>query len=208
MLINPPGPFCTVVLKIYTKTGDKGETGLIGGKRISKADLRITAYGAVDELNSNIGAAMASLLHLGSVVSDVTVALVEVQNNLFVVGSDLADPNFATASLTTADTSRTPCTPRTTNEMTSSLEKIIDTFESELEPISFFILPGGSAPAASLHVCRSVSRRAETLIVNLSIVQQINPEVVVYLNRLSDFLFVAARLVNKRLGVKDIAWRR
>ncbi len=184
-------------MKIYTKTGDKGETGLIGGKRVSKADPRIIAYGAVDELNSSIGLA-ASFLRSEEQFSDLVDVLVQVQNDLFVVGSDLADPSFQKAGKT----------PRIDEKMASALEPVIDRFESELEPITFFILPGGSVEASLLHQARGVARRAETAVVLLSKGQTINPTIVVYLNRLSDLIFVAARLANKRLGVPDVAWRK
>jgi len=182
-------------MKIYTKTGDKGETGLIGGKRVSKADPRIAAYGAVDELNSSIGLAI-SFLRPKKQFSDLADVLVQVQNDLFVVGSDLADPSYPKAGKT----------PRTDEKMASALEPVIDRFESELEPITFFILPGGSVEASLLHHARGVARRAETAVVSLSKDQTINPAIVVYLNRLSDMLFVAARLTNKRLGLPDVAW--
>lgn len=184
-------------MKIYTKTGDKGETGLIGGSRISKADPRIVAYGAVDELNSSIGLAI-SFLQSKKQFSDLVDILVQVQNDLFVVGSDLADPSFPKAGNT----------PRAAEKMAAELEPVIDRFESELEPITFFILPGGSVEASLLHQARGVARRAETAVVLLSRNQPINPAIIIYLNRLSDMLFVAARLANKRLGVPDVAWRK
>jgi cob(I)alamin adenosyltransferase len=184
-------------MKIYTKTGDKGETGLLGGRRVSKADPRIVAYGAVDELNSSIGLAI-SFLRQKKQFSDLVDVLVQVQNDLFVVGSDLADPAYPQAGKT----------PRADGKMASALEPIIDRFESELEPITFFILPGGSVEASLLHQARSVARRGETAVVSLSKGQTINPAIVVYINRLSDMLFVAARLANKRLGVPDVAWRK
>lgn len=184
-------------MKIYTKTGDKGETGLIGGRRVSKADPRIVAYGAVDELNSSIGLAI-SFLQQKKQFSDLVDILVQVQNDLFVVGSDLADPSFPKAGNT----------PRAGEKMTAELEPVIDRFESELEPITFFILPGGSVEASLLHQARGVARRAETAVVLLSRDQPINPAVIIYLNRLSDMLFVAARLANMRLGVSDVAWRK
>jgi cob(I)alamin adenosyltransferase len=190
---------CCKLMKIYTKTGDKGETGLIGGKRVSKADPRIAAYGAVDELNSSIGLAI-SFLQPKKQFSDLVDILVQVQNDLFVVGSDLADPSFTKAGNNS--------TPRTDEKMASALEPVIDKFESELEPITFFILPGGSVEASLLHQARGVARRAETAVVSLSKSQTVNPAIVVYLNRLSDLIFVAARLANKRLGVPDVAWRR
>lgn len=184
-------------MRIYTKTGDKGETGLIGGKRVSKADPRIVAYGAVDELNSSMGLAV-SFLRSKKQFSDLIDVLVQVQNDLFIVGSDLADPSFPKAGKT----------PRTDDKMASALEPIIDRFESELEPITFFILPGGSVEASMLHQARGVARRAEAAIVSLSKSQIINPAIVVYLNRLSDLIFVAARVINKRLAVPDVAWRK
>lgn len=185
-------------MKIYTKTGDRGETGLIGGRRVSKADSRIVAYGAVDELNSSIGLAI-SFLRKDAKFSDLVDVLVQVQNDLFVVGSDLADPDFPKSEYKT---------PRTDEKMAAALEPVIDRFESELDPITFFILPGGSTESSLLHMCRGVSRRAETAAVALSKIQKINPAIVVYLNRLSDLLFVSARLANKRAGVPDVAWRK
>ncbi len=189
-------------MKIYTKTGDKGETGLIGGKRISKGDPRIVAYGSVDELNSNIGIAISSLTvkdrHL---FLDLINILTCIQSELFIVGSDLADPRYPAGNQNQYQT------PRTEENMTSALEDAIDKFETELEPITFFILPGGSIEASLLHITRTIARRAEIAATLLSKDQIINPIVLVYLNRLSDFLFVAARLINKRLGIKDVAWR-
>ena len=189
-------------MKIYTKTGDKGETGLIGGKRISKGDPRIVAYGSVDELNSNIGIAISSLTvkdrHL---FLDLINIMTCIQSELFIVGSDLADPRY------TAGNQNQYQTPRTEENMASALEDAIDKFETELEPITFFILPGGSIEASLLHITRTIARRAEIAATLLSKDQIINPIVLVYLNRLSDFLFVAARLINKRLGIKDVAWR-
>lgn len=184
-------------MKIYTRKGDRGDTGLIGGKRVSKADQRIVAYGAVDELNSIIGLVI-SFLHEKKQYSDLVDVLVKVQNDLFVVGSDLADPSFPVAVNT----------PRADENMASALEPVIDRFELELTPITFFILPGGCVEASLLHQARCVARRAETAIVSLSKDQAINPATVVYLNRLSDMLFVAARVANKRNGVIDVAWRK
>jgi cob(I)alamin adenosyltransferase len=189
-------------MKIYTKTGDKGETGLIGGKRISKGDPRIVAYGSVDELNSNIGIAISSLTvkdrHL---FLDLINIMTCIQSELFIVGSDLADPRYPAGNQNQYQT------PRTEENMTSALEDAIDKFEAELEPITFFILPGGSIEASLLHITRTIARRAEIAATLLSKDQIINPIVLVYLNRLSDFLFVAARLINKRLGIQDVAWR-
>jgi cob(I)alamin adenosyltransferase len=189
-------------MKIYTKTGDKGETGLIGGKRISKGDPRIVAYGSVDELNSNIGIAISSLAAKNrDLFLDLINIMTSIQSELFIVGSDLADPRYP------AGNQNHYKTPRTEENMASALEDAIDKFETELEPITFFILPGGSIEASLLHITRTIARRAEIAVTLLSKDQIINPIVLVYLNRLSDFLFVAARLINKRLGIKDIAWR-
>lgn len=186
-------------MRIYTKAGDKGETGLIGGKRVSKADPRIVAYGAVDELNSSVGLAAAFLRQKGQLAADLADVLVQVQNDLFVVGSDLADPDYPKSENKT---------PRTDEKMAAALEPVIDRFEAELAPITFFILPGGSVEASLLHQCRGISRRAETAVVALSKSQAVNPAIVIYLNRLSDLLFVAARVANKRQGVLDVAWRK
>ncbi|HYA81876.1 MAG TPA: cob(I)yrinic acid a,c-diamide adenosyltransferase [Candidatus Bathyarchaeia archaeon] len=189
-------------MKIYTKTGDKGETGLIDGKRISKGNPRIVAYGTVDELNSNIGLAISFLtLKDKELFLDLIDIMTRLQRDLFIMGSDLADPRYPPEK-------KDPfSTPRMEESMTLVLEDAIDKFETELEPITFFILPGGSIEASLLHVARTISRRAEITVTLLSKDQIINPIVLVYLNRLSDFLFVAARLINKRLGIKDIAWR-
>jgi cob(I)alamin adenosyltransferase len=187
-------------MKIYTKKGDRGETGLIGGKRISKDDPRIIAYGSIDELNSSLGLSI-SLLNLKStsLFSDLINVLTQIQNDLFTVGSDLADPRYNTESEYKA--------LRTEEKMASYLESAIDKFETELTPITFFILPGGSIESSSLHLSRSITRRAETAVVTLSKEQTINPNIIIYLNRLSDLLFVIARLINKRLGIEDRAWK-
>lgn len=189
-------------MKIYTRTGDRGETGLIGGRRVSKADPRIIAYGAVDELNSAIGLAISSLrLKEPSMMADIAGVLTQVQNDLFVVGSDLADPGHPEGGGQRS-------TPRADEGMAAALEQAIDRFEQELPPITFFILPGGSAEASLLHLCRGIARRAETAAVALSKTEAINPAVIVYLNRLADLLFVAARLANRRLRVGDVAWAK
>jgi cob(I)alamin adenosyltransferase len=186
-------------MKIYTKTGDKGETRLIGGKQVNKADPRIIAYGEVDELNSSIGLAISFLRSKQDLLSDIADILEQVQNDLFVLGSDLADPSWPQVS---------GKTPRTSEKMASALEPFIDRIESELESITFFILPGGSVEASLLHLSRGVARRTERAVVSLSKSGPINPAVVIYLNRLSDLLFVTARLANKRLGMQDIPWRK
>ena len=187
-------------MKIYTKTGDKGETGLIGGKRIPKSDPRIISYGLIDELNSNVGLTI-SLLNLknNNLFSDLIDLLIKIQNDLFAIGSDLADPTYPMENKYKI--------PRTDEKMVLYLESEIDKFEKEVVPITFFILPGGSVESSILHVSRSIARRTETAVTALSKSQTINPAILIYLNRLSDLLFVAARLVNKRIGVEDVAWK-
>ncbi|RNJ77348.1 MAG: cob(I)yrinic acid a,c-diamide adenosyltransferase [Nitrosopumilus sp. H8] len=176
-------------MKIYTKTGDGGDTGLQGNLRISKSHPRIMAYGAVDEANSSIGLALA-----GEIDGDIKDVLLMIQNELFVVGADLSNPN-------TNDMKN-----RVTLEMVQRLESHIDAFESELLPLGNFILPGGSTAASLIHHARTVTRRAETLTVLLSETDEINSNCIKYLNRLSDLLFVTGRLANKRNGVKDVPW--
>src|ERR687886_2930400 len=188
-------------VKIYTKTGDKGETGLIGGKRVSKSDPRIIAYGSIDELNSNIGLIISVLNKKNrNIFLDLIDLLVKIQNDLFIIGSDLADPTPFLENKNKYNT------PRSMENMASYLERIIDKFEAELSPIKFFILPGGSIESSLVHISRSVARRAEITIAVLSKSQTINPAILIYLNRLSDLLFVAARLANKRNGIEDISW--
>ena len=190
-------------MKIYTGTGDKGETGLLGGKRIPKGDSRIIAYGSVDELNSHIGLVLSILrLKDKDLFEDIINFLIGVQNDLFVIGSDLADPKYPSEN----EIQDQRKTPRVEKNMISRLEGTIDRFEMQLDPINFFILPGGSIESSLLQISRSVTRRTETAIAILSKNEHINPHIIVYLNRLSDLLFVCGRLVNKRLGVKDIAW--
>lgn len=186
-------------MKIYTKKGDKGETGLIGGKRVSKSDPRIMAYGLIDELNSNVGLTI-SLLNLKNtnLFPDLIDLLIKIQNDLFAIGSDLADPTYPMENQYRI--------PRTDEKMASYLEFVIDELDKELLPIKFFILPGGSIESSSLHVTRSIARRAETAVAALSKSQTINPAILIYLNRLSDLLFVAARLANKRNGIEDVSW--
>lgn len=177
-------------MKIYTKTGDDGTTGLQGGKRVSKSDLRIIAYGAVDETNSTLGVALSH-----DTDSDIRELLTRIQNELFVAGSDLSNPDLGKSD------------NRVTEKMVENLEKNIDRFEAELNPLTNFILPGGHQVAAHLHMARTVARRAETDVVALSKDEQINLHCQKYLNRLSDLLFVLARVVNKRNGTSDIVWK-
>ena len=182
-------------MKIYTKTGDKGDTGLIDGSRISKSDLRIMAYGEVDEANSHIGLIISNI-EKNSIFDDVKKILLNVQQDLFVLGAELANPN------TLKDDNML-----VKREMISTIEKYIDNFEFELAPISNFILPGGSIESSLLHICRTVVRRAETSAVALAKEQKINQEILTYLNRISDLFFVLARLTNKRQKRNDIPWK-
>ena len=177
-------------MKIYTKTGDDGTTGLQGGKRVSKSDLRIQAYGLVDEINSVLGIILTHELD-----SDLKNLLILIQNELFVAGSDLSNPDIANIK------------NRITNSMVLNLEDNIDKFEGELTPLANFILPGGHKTASFLHLARTTTRRAETILVELSKTEQLNPECQKYLNRLSDLLFVMARLVNKRTNTSDVIWK-
>ncbi|MEM2785358.1 MAG: cob(I)yrinic acid a,c-diamide adenosyltransferase [Candidatus Nitrosotenuis sp.] len=177
-------------MKIYTKTGDDGTTGLQGGKRVFKSDLRIMAYGAIDEANSCLGVVLAHKLD-----PDIRKLLTKIQNEMFVAGADLSDPNL--------DNKKN----RVTDSMVSDIEKNIDGFEKELTPITNFILPGGDKVASYLHLARTITRRAETQFVKLGLHEQLNPECQRYLNRLSDLLFVLARVVNKRAGTPDIIWK-
>jgi len=176
-------------MRIYTKTGDDGNTGVQGGLRISKSDPRIAAYGAVDEANALLGVVLA-----GDVDSDVRRVLDRVQNDLFVVGSDLSNPNLGDLR------------NRVMPEMVDDLESDIDRFESELPSLTSFVIPGGSAPATRLHHARTVVRRAEAVTVRLSDTAEINLQCMIYLNRLSDLLFVLARLLNRRNGYDDVIW--
>jgi len=176
-------------MKIYTKTGDAGETGLWGGQRVAKDALRVQAYGTVDECNAAIGVARTHALP-----TDLDALLQEIQNQLFVVGADLATPGSA-ASI-----------PRVGEGETSFLEDAIDQLEGELSPLRQFILPGGCPAAAALHFARTICRRAERAAVSLGHEESINLLVLAYLNRLSDMLFVVARAANARAGVDDVPW--
>jgi cob(I)alamin adenosyltransferase len=178
-------------VKIYTKTGDDGTTGLIGNKRLKKSNPRIATYGVVDELNVSIGIILSS--KLGKDIRDL---LTKIQNDLFVVGADLANPNLDNKS------------NRVTPEMITFLEKEIDRLEEKLPQITFFILPGGDLIASQVHLARAICRRAETSVVNLSEIDEINKECLIYMNRLSDLLFVVARTINKRKKISDVAWEK
>jgi len=182
-------------MKIYTKTGDKGETSLFGGKRVWKDDLRINAYGTVDELNAILGVAISELMN-----KELIDVIQSIQNDLFTVGSDLASPlekenkNFVI--------------PRVDANFIMRLETLIDKYDSQLPELKNFILPAGLKGSAILHLARTVCRRAEREVVALSKVDVINHEIEVYLNRLSDLLFVLARFENFSNNSADIAWQK
>ena len=177
-------------MKIYTRTGDHGQTSLFGGTRVAKSDARIEAYGTIDELSSFLGVARAAALP--SFVDD---EVHQVQIDLFEIGAHLASPG----------TSRFPGVEATRIE---ALERAIDGMESEIEPLKNFILPAGVSGAAHLHVARTVCRRAERLVVALEDFSPATISTIAYLNRLSDYLFVAARFANHKAGVADVPWKR
>ena len=178
-------------MKIYTKTGDDGKTSLFDNSRVWKSHERIVSYGVIDELNSAVGIAIS--MDLDHQLKEI---LVRIQNELFIVGSDLANPNMSDTKI------------RTTENMILSLENDIDTFESELSELTNFILPGGTLMSSILHLSRTIARRAETHVIALSQKEEISKIVIVYLNRLSDLLFVLARVLNKRKNIDDIVWKR
>lgn len=179
-------------MKIYTRTGDDGTTGLGSRRRVSKATLRVEAYGTVDELNSVLGVARAT--GLGPVCE---AALQRVQAELFALGSDLCIP---------AEDKESWPVPSIEQDQITALEHAMDELDADLEPLKNFILPGGSASAAHLHLARTVARRCERLLVRLQDEESIDPLNIRYLNRLSDALFVMARAENHRQGVDDVVW--
>jgi cob(I)alamin adenosyltransferase len=182
-------------MKIYTKTGDKGETGLFGGERVSKNSFRIDAYGTIDELNAFIGLVIIE-------VSDKSVKdlLQKIQNWLLSIGADLATPdNERTKKLNVF---------RTTEEYYLYIEKEIDKYESKLDELRNFILPGGTKGAALLHICRTITRRAERMVVALNSTVKIGNNIIIFLNRLSDLFFVLARFDNAVTGTPDIEWKQ
>ena len=179
-------------MKIYTKTGDAGETSLFAGGRVSKNHLRLHTYGTVDELNSIIGIVQALPMD-----TELKTRLIRVQNELFHVGSDLATPLDAQADWVV----------RVSEPLIHQLEADIDELEQELEPLKNFILPGGTLAASHLHQARTVCRRAERWLVALGEQEEINAFALQYLNRLSDWLFVVARAANARAGMPDVIWQ-
>lgn len=178
---------------IYTGGGDRGETGLFGGGRVQKDDLRVEAYGAVDELNASLGLARTTGLP-----GELDALLARIQDDLFVLGADLATPPDATV--------RADRVVRMEAGAAKALEPEIDRLDAALPPLRTFILPGGSPGGAALHLARTVCRRAERRVVTLARKSGVSPEAVVYLNRLSDLLFVMARSANARAGVPEAPW--
>ncbi|MCC6423859.1 MAG: cob(I)yrinic acid a,c-diamide adenosyltransferase [Phycisphaerales bacterium] len=181
-------------MKIYTRTGDDGTTGLIGGQRLSKSDPRLDTYGTLDELNASLGLA-ASLLPASA--SQLLDPLHQIQSDLFTLGSHLAcaDPKYAQKL------------PSFSEDRITWLEQQIDAADAILPPLQQFILPGGTPAASHLHLARTICRRAERLLANFAASQPTPPLIFPYLNRLSDWLFTQARLVNQLCGVADIPWR-
>ncbi len=178
---------------IYTGGGDRGETGLFGGGRVSKDDLRVEAYGAVDELNAFLG-----LVRATGLPGELDALIARIQDSLFVLGADLATPPDATV--------RADRVVRLEAGAAKALEPEIDRLDAVLPPLRTFILPGGSPAGAALHLARTVCRRAERRVVTLSRRSGVSPEAIVYLNRLSDLLFVIARSANAQAGIPEAPW--
>lgn len=180
-------------MKIYTKTGDEGKTSLFGGKRVEKNHTRLEAYGTIDELNSVLGVSLAFCK------DELTKKIIyEVQNSLFRVGSELATPPEVKSKAIVA----------ISKEEIRNIEKVIDEIELKLNPLKNFILPGGSKSASFLHLARTVCRRAERKIIVLDLEESINPDIIVYINRLSDLLFVLARFANHISSTPEIEWKQ
>lgn len=173
--------------KIYTKTGDQGTTGLGDGTRVDKDEIRVEAYGTVDELNSAIG----MILTISTIPLDVKNCLIKIQNQLFDLGSELCLPGYLAI----------------TEAMVTALETTLDKFNEQLPPLKEFILPGGSTAGAYCHLARTICRRAERRVVSLKKVAEINPFGLVYLNRLSDLLFVIARVLVRAEGGNEVLWQ-
>jgi len=179
--------------RIYTRGGDKGETSLGDGRRVPKHDLRVAAYGTIDEANAAVGLAR---LHT-SAIADADAMLARIQNDLFDLGADLCTPE---------DGRRAEGALRIVDAQVDRLEREIDAMNAELKPLASFVLPGGTHAAAYLHLARTVARRAERLITELAAAEPVNPAAIKYINRLSDHLFVLSRHLNDR-GAKDVLWQ-
>ena len=177
-------------MKIYTKTGDEGTTALFGGKRVQKDDIRIEAYGTVDELNSFIG-----LLNASFQEATQNYFLSEVQKRLFTIGANLA-----------SDPEKKMITPDIKNDDIQTLENAMDTMDQLLEPLKNFILPGGDTVIAQAHICRTICRRAERRVITLNNVSRVDPSIIIYLDRLSDYFFVLSRYLSHRNNITEIPW--
>lgn len=184
-------------MKIYTRTGDAGETALFGGGRVSKDHHRVAAYGTVDELNACIGWAVATVAD-----ADIREHLSQIQHDLFALGAILA------SAPTPEDRPRPKGVPEAPSGRVAEMEGWMDSAERELPPLRAFILPGGTPGAATLHLARTVCRRAERGVVHLATLEPVEEMLVVYLNRLSDLLFTFARLENHRAGAGEVEWRK
>jgi cob(I)alamin adenosyltransferase len=182
------------MMRIYTRTGDAGETSLFGGRRVPKNDPRVSAYGAIDELNAVLG-----VVRSGGLGTEIDAILERVQHHLFDLGAELATPPEAPAGAAAH-------APRVAPSWVEALERDIDRFEEALPPLREFILPGGTPAAALLHLARTVARRAEREIVTLGAQEPLNPDLLKYVNRLSDLLFVLARAANQAAGRPDSTW--
>lgn len=183
---SPPFP----LMKIYTRTGDKGQTGLFGGKRVDKSAIRLHAYGTIDELNASLGIVLAS----NRLSNDLRTQLIKIQSDLFTAGADLATPLESKAK-----------TGRMQQKHIDELEQWIDAMDASLPPLTQFILPGGCAEAAQLHLARTICRRGERWMVELKQSESIGDFALPYINRLSDYLFVAARYINRTLDTPEEA---
>jgi len=181
-------------MKIYTKTGDEGKTSLFGGERVLKDDVRIEAYGTTDELNALLGLVLSE-----SLTAEITNLLIQIQNDLFIVGAELATPKESKKGKSII--------PELGEESIKILENKIDEIEEKLPPLKSFILPSGTKSASLLHFGRTICRRAERLVVKLTKEVEINNSVIKYLNRLSDLLFVLARYENIRTSTVEVEWK-
>jgi len=178
-------------MKIYTKHGDQGETSLLGGQRVPKNHIRIQAYGTIDELNAYLGLVRSKLFD-----EQIKDFLLKCQKDLFVIGSQLAAPEGRIAE-------HIDCIAADDVVM---LEQAIDGMDKELPPLNNFIVPGGDTVAAEVHVARSICRRAERLIVELSLAEDVHVNIIKYINRFSDYLFTLARMLNKQKGISEVKW--
>jgi cob(I)alamin adenosyltransferase len=183
--------------RLYTGTGDRGRTGLFGGRRVRKDDPRVNAYGTIDELNAALGVA-CSLIRSRTLVATIQ----SIQNELFDIGAELASDEPVRRQ------ARSTATFRLDTQRVQALQRLIDEFDARVPPLKTFILPGGSQAASALHFARTVARRAEREVVHLAASERVNPAILTYLNRLCDLLFALARYANKASRTREIPWRK